>query len=169
MHATVAGDPLGQAAEEQGDAVGTGALRHPPRPGAVQVLRLGHGLTIGRLPDNDLALVWDDEVSRRHAHIRRTANGWVLVDDSSRNGSYLNGERVTERWDGRERWTLFAYERPTQALSAEVDPNRVLLLDVSPTNNSRTLEPQGRRAATKWSAKWLVWLQDCLLTWAALV
>jgi hypothetical protein len=41
----------------------------------------------------------------------------------------------------------------------------VLLLDVNATNNSRTLRPQGRRAATKWSAKWLVWLEDCLLSW----
>jgi hypothetical protein len=61
------------------------------------------------------------------------------------------------------------YERPVRALQAQVDPNRVLLLDVSPTNNSRTLRPQGRRAATKWSAKWLVWLEDCLLSWASLV
>ena len=29
--------------------------------------------------------------------------------------------------------------------------------------------PQGDRAATKWSLKWMVWLQDCLLSWAALV
>jgi len=83
--------------------------------------------------------------------------------------TFENGDRVTERWDGRERWTMYVYERPSQALHAQVDPNRVLLLDVSPTNNSRTLRPQGRRAATKWSAKWLVWLEDYLLTWAALV
>ena len=83
--------------------------------------------------------------------------------------TFENGDRVTERWDGRERWTMYVYERPAQALHAQVDPNRVLLLDVSPTNNSRTLRPQGRRAATKWSAKWLVWLEDYLLTWAALV
>jgi hypothetical protein len=83
--------------------------------------------------------------------------------------TFENSDRVTERWDGRERWTMYVYERPSQALHAQVDPNRVLLLDVSPTNNSRTLRPQGRRAATKWSAKWLVWLEDYLLTWAALV
>jgi hypothetical protein len=83
--------------------------------------------------------------------------------------TFENGDRVTERWDGRERWMMYVYERPSPALHAQVDPNRVLLLDVSPTNNSRTLRPQGRRAATKWSAKWLVWLEDCLLTWAALV
>ena len=37
------------------------------------------------------------------------------------------------------------------------------------TNNSKTLEPQGGGAATKWSLKWMVWLQECLLSWAALV
>jgi hypothetical protein len=65
--------------------------------GRQRVVRLGQRLTIGRLPDNDVALIWDDEVSRRHANIRRTAKGWVLVDDSSRNGCYLNGERVTDQ------------------------------------------------------------------------
>jgi hypothetical protein len=51
-------------------------------------------------------------------------------------------------------------------VSAEVDPGRVLLLDVNYTNNSRTLAPRGREAATKWSLKWMVWLQDLLLSWA---
>jgi class 3 adenylate cyclase len=65
--------------------------------GRQRVMHVRDTLTIGRLPDNDVALVWDDEVSRRHAHITRTAKGWVLVDDSSRNGCYLNGERVTDQ------------------------------------------------------------------------
>jgi hypothetical protein len=37
------------------------------------------------------------------------------------------------------------------------------------TNNSRTLDPKGGEAATKWSMTWAVWLQDCLLSWASLV
>ena len=53
-------------------------------------------------------------------------------------------------------------------MSAQVDPDRVLLLDVDYTNNSRTLAPQGRAAAAIWSMAWMVWLQDCLLSWAAL-
>ncbi len=52
-------------------------------------------ITIGRRPDNDIALPWDSEVSRRHAHLVRTEKGWAVVDDGSRNGSFLNGERVT--------------------------------------------------------------------------
>jgi class 3 adenylate cyclase len=65
--------------------------------GQEHVVKLGERATIGRLPGNDVALVWDDEVSRRHAHIERTEEGWALVDDTSRNGSYVNDERVAER------------------------------------------------------------------------
>jgi class 3 adenylate cyclase len=54
-------------------------------------------ITIGRRPDNDIALSWDSEVSRRHAHLLRTEAGWTLVDDDSRNGSYVNGEHLTEQ------------------------------------------------------------------------
>ena len=82
--------------------------------------------------------------------------------------TFANGERITERWDGRDRWKLYAYERPVRALSAQVDPNRVLLLDTNYTNNSKTLEPKSGTASTKWSMTWMVWLQDCLLSWAAL-
>jgi aminopeptidase N len=82
--------------------------------------------------------------------------------------TFANGEKVTERWDGKDRWKLYTYERPEAVRSAQVDPNHVLLLDVDYTNNSRTLEPKGAAAAAKWSTAWMVWLQDCLLSWAAL-
>lgn len=78
--------------------------------------------------------------------------------------TFKGGAKVRERWDGRSRWTKYTYDRPDQALSAVVDPNRVLLLDVNYTNNSRTLEPKGGAAATKWMWKWIAWLQDALLT-----
>ena len=83
--------------------------------------------------------------------------------------TFTNGERVVERWDGRDRWKTYSYDRSSAAITAEVDRNRVLLLDVNGTNNSKTLAPQGGRAATKWAAKWTAWLEDCLLSWAALV
>jgi hypothetical protein len=82
--------------------------------------------------------------------------------------TFRNGERVTEHWDGVDRWKLYVYERPAQALSVRVDPDRVLLLDVAYTNNSQTLEPKGDVAARKGALTWMVWLQDCLLSWAAL-
>jgi hypothetical protein len=55
-------------------------------------------LTIGRQPTSDLALTWDDEVSRAHAAIECIGDVWTLVDDGrSRNGSFVNGERVHGR------------------------------------------------------------------------
>ena len=43
------------------------------------------------------------------------------------------------------------------------------MLDVNYTNNSRTLQPRAATAATKWSLKWMAWLQDVLLTYVSLV
>jgi Peptidase family M1 domain len=83
--------------------------------------------------------------------------------------TFRDGSKVRETWNGRDRWKLYSYVRPQEAATAVVDPDRVLLLDVNVTNNSRTLTPAGDKAATKWAVKWMVWLQDHLLTWAFFV
>jgi len=41
--------------------------------------------------------VQDTSVSRRHAELRPTEDGWVLVDLGSTNGTRVNGAGVTER------------------------------------------------------------------------
>jgi hypothetical protein len=114
----------------------------------------------------DLKSARDGEQYRTSVIVRRYGEAIFPVDVVV---AFRNGERVTEHWDGKDRWKLYTYDRPVQALDARVDPDRVLLLDVDYTNNSMTLEPKGSGAATKWSLKWMVWLQDCLLSWAALV
>jgi hypothetical protein len=83
--------------------------------------------------------------------------------------SFADGQQVRDRWDGRDRWKAWRWERPARAVAAQVDPERVLLLDVNSTNNSWTLRPEAGRAARKWTSAWFVWLQDALLTWASLV
>ena len=55
-------------------------------------------VTIGRRPDNDVALTWDGEVSRVHAQLERIGGEWVVVDDGlSRNGTFVNGEQAATR------------------------------------------------------------------------
>jgi FHA domain len=49
-------------------------------------------LTIGRGPESDLP-VHSEEVSRNHAYLLRTPQGFLLVD-SSLHGSYVNGLRL---------------------------------------------------------------------------
>jgi hypothetical protein len=83
--------------------------------------------------------------------------------------TFENGEKVRERWDGRDRWKAFTYERASRVRSAEVDPNHVLLLDVSRTNNSRTMAPMADQASRKWMLKWMIWFQDLLMTYAFFV
>jgi ABC transport system ATP-binding/permease protein len=59
----------------------------------------GAGLTIGRLPDNDVAIP-SSAVSRHHARISTVPGGHWIVDLGSRNGTQLNGERFR----GESRW-----------------------------------------------------------------
>jgi DNA-binding CsgD family transcriptional regulator len=55
-------------------------------------------LSIGRQATADVPLAWDSEVSRLHAVLERVAGRWTLCDDGlSRNGSFVNGERVSGR------------------------------------------------------------------------
>ncbi len=55
-------------------------------------------VTIGRSEEANVALPFDDEVSRIHAELQRVGGAWALVDDGlSRNGSFVNGERVIGR------------------------------------------------------------------------
>lgn len=98
--------------------------------------------------------------------VRRYGEGKFPVDVRI---TFAGGEEIRERWDGRDRWKLFEYLREARAVSAEVDPERVLLLDLDRTNNSATLEPRGPEAARKWSLAWLIWLQDHLLTYGFFV
>ena len=53
-------------------------------------------VTIGRLPESVLVLE-DPNVSRQHAEIRPSGNGFVLADLGSTNGSKVNGIKVSER------------------------------------------------------------------------
>lgn len=72
-------------------------------------------------------------------------------------------------WDGRDRWKAFEVVAPEAVTRVEVDPDRVLMLDVNYTNNSWTAYPVARQAATRWGVRWLTWAQELLLTYAFLV
>jgi len=82
---------------------------------------------------------------------------------------FEDGRERLDFWDGRDRTKQFVYESTSPAKSASVDPDDVLLLDTNRTNNSRMRIPENQRASTKWAARWTIWLEDLLLTYAALV
>ena len=51
--------------------------------------------TIGRSRDSDIFLP-DQWLSRHHAEVRRSGNGWVCVDLGSKNGTLLNGASLAD-------------------------------------------------------------------------
>jgi len=71
---------------------GDGALR------LVALEERASELTLGRQDGIDVSLPWDAEVSAVHAELRRLGEEWTVADDGlSRNGTFLNGERISGR------------------------------------------------------------------------
>ncbi len=54
---------------------------------------IGELATVGRQSDCQI-IIDDNNVSRIHAEIRRTTEGWVVTDRGSTNGSKVNGEKI---------------------------------------------------------------------------
>lgn len=130
----------------------------------------GSRVTVGRQASSDIALPWDDQVSRAHADLERIGDVWTVVDDGrSRNGSFVNGERVHGRRVLRngdvlafgrttltfvaplaetERSTAAGVERPAPALSAA--QRRVLVALCRPFAASRfAAAPSNRQLAAE--------------------
>ena len=101
--------------------------------------------------------MWESEVTvRRLGGVKMPVD--VLV-------SFTDGRNVTETWDGQYRWTRFRYRGSAKVARAIVDPQGKLAIDVDPANNDWVDEDGwSRRAALKWSARWMFWLQNLLET-----
>jgi class 3 adenylate cyclase len=75
-------------------------LLYQDETGAQCVFRLGdeRDVTIGRGEDADVRLGWDPSVSLVHAEAVQLGRHWLISDDGvSRNGTFVNGERVRGR------------------------------------------------------------------------
>ena len=74
---------------------------HRDGDGIQRILRFPPGrgeLTIGRSPVADLSIIWDPSVSSLHAELEQRAGELAVIDDGlSRNGTFVNGERVYGR------------------------------------------------------------------------
>jgi pSer/pThr/pTyr-binding forkhead associated (FHA) protein len=92
-------------------------------------------VTIGRAPSADVVIGGDLLVSRLHSTLERVAGGWTIVDNGlSRNGTFVNGRRVSGRLQLHDRdeirigSTVLTYCAP-----AEVDTLHTLVGEPLPT------------------------------------
>jgi pSer/pThr/pTyr-binding forkhead associated (FHA) protein len=93
------------------------------QPQAVRLTASRH--TIGRGAGNDIVIDWDPLVSRINAQLERIGDVWTITDDGvSRNGTFVNGERLSGRrrlQDGdqvRVGQTVLTYRHTTNVPSA---------------------------------------------------
>jgi pSer/pThr/pTyr-binding forkhead associated (FHA) protein len=105
-------------------------------------------VSVGRRPESDLVLAWDDQVSRQHARFERSDDGWVLIDDGpSSNGTFVNEERLEGRrklQDGdvlRFGATAATFRSPTRPEQNGAQPPAAVSLS---TNQRRVLEALSR-------------------------
>jgi hypothetical protein len=99
FHPTLPSDPVDdEMAVEIGevpDDMGVLVVKRGPAAGSRFALD-APVTTAGRHPDSDIFLD-DITVSRRHAEIVRSADGYLARDAGSLNGTYVNRERIEER------------------------------------------------------------------------
>ena len=108
----------------------------------------------------------EETLYRSEAVVRRLGEGVFPVEILL---SFDDGREVRHDWDGADGWKLFVEEGPAQLVKVEVDPDRLLLLDLDRTNNSALVKSRPALPAAKWGGKWLLWFQDLLLTYGAFV
>jgi len=75
--------------------------------------------------------------------------------------TFADGKKLRKTWDGKYRWKRFSFSGPSRLISAQVDPERKLLLDINYANNSRTLKPKARPQVS-WSLRLLFIVQNIL-------
>jgi FHA domain/zinc-ribbon domain len=85
-------EELGEALAELPQGMGMLVVRRGPNAGSRFMLD-AEVTALGRHPDSDIFLD-DITVSRRHATIRRTVNGYEVSDSGSLNGTYVDHHRV---------------------------------------------------------------------------
>ena len=91
-----AGMPVPRVSPPDGERTPVLMVVGGPRTSIGRVFRITGDLLLGRAGEAD---VWLDGegVSRKHARVLREADGVTLVDLGSKNGSWVNGERVERR------------------------------------------------------------------------
>jgi len=52
--------------------------------------------------------------------------------------TFEDNSKIREKWDGKDTWTEFKYRKPVKLVSATVDPDKKVPLDINWKNNTRT-------------------------------
>ncbi|MGB6266703.1 MAG: M1 family metallopeptidase [Candidatus Acidiferrales bacterium] len=101
---------------------------------------------------------------RTYVTVRRNGDFVAPVDVLV---EFANGEKMTEHWDGQDRWIRYEFEGQSELASATVDPHQTLTLDRNFYNNSYVVKSDDRGSrklntlwmfASEWLSQITAWL-----------
>lgn len=117
---------------------------------------------------SDDSLKTDSLKANGDAEAKTNYRSYVLV---RRNGGVISpvellikfddGAEILENWDGKARWHRFKYTKSARIVSAQIDPETKVWLDINFTNNSRTVDSLNS-GPNRWWLKWLFWVQNLM-------
>lgn len=125
-------DPKSRLQIREAQAQGVAFVAYTDGDGEQRIVHLPDDRSpqvIGRTTSSDVAIPWDDRVSRTHAQLVRVGHHWSVEDDGlSRNGTFVNEVRVTARRrlaDGdvvRVGHTMLIFRTPAAEMSRPTVP-----------------------------------------------
>jgi len=74
---------------------------------------------------------------------------------------FSDDTEIIEKWDGKERYKVFEYNQPSRVISAEIDPERKIMLDINPLNNGLRVKSDNT-AVHKYGSFWFYMMQNIL-------
>ncbi len=98
-----------------------------------------------------------------HENADSLVNQYISQVEIKRNGEFIfpieveltfkNGDTLLEHWDGKDPYRIFEYRRDSHVVSAQIDPENKIWLDLNWTNNSKTFQEDK-------TAFWRHWLKS---------
>jgi hypothetical protein len=97
--------------------------------------------------------------------VARLGQATLVRDALALRVSFANGDLAWAHWDGRDESRLFRFQGPAAPTAAHLDPDRVIVLDQNVLNNAVVRPAPTNVPVRKWMARWLVWMQNTILTY----
>lgn len=107
--------------------------------------------------------------------IVRQGTGLFTTNSGARNPSmpvrvrFADGSEFRDFFDGAAPSASLVYTAKTAAVSATVDPDVILLLDVNRANNTIVLDAPTSKLGIRLALHWMAWFQNAMLSYTALV
>jgi len=102
---------------------------------------------------------YQDKLPEKKGQTEYVSNVWIhrkndFVFPVDLDVKFDNGETIRERWDGKDRWTRYAYQKKAQVASVEIDPEHRIEFDRNNFNNSymvRAVKAPARKLVNYWT------------------